>query len=309
VLSVGVYLFVGSYLKARTGPLIDSGDPDEVRRELRGPSTGLIVTGLANWLGIPLAVVALSGGVSLADVPEAVLMLLALAAFFAAAVMIAAGILMKRLRAWRFAVLASVLAMVINPGSLVGLPIGIWSLVVLSQPEIREAFRRRRKQTGNRSDPTDCDHVPSESAHRSVQNPAIGLFIAGMCYWITIPLGFGLWSAGAFGEGVWLPHSMWWFLIMQPAMAGTLLMFGGLRMKRLEGYGIAVVAATVSIVVLLVNLINVAWMDSFGFGPGDLIGPPMGLWALAVLSRADVQAAFSRRREPDRRDQGQRRTA
>src|ERR1035441_6749916 len=34
--------------------------------------------------------------------------------------------------------------MLVPPGNLLGFPIGIWSLVVLARPEVREAFQKRR---------------------------------------------------------------------------------------------------------------------------------------------------------------------
>ena len=47
---------------------------------------------------------------------------------------------MKRLQAYWLAVAASVLAILISPCNLIGLPVGIWALVVLSQREVRAAF-------------------------------------------------------------------------------------------------------------------------------------------------------------------------
>ena len=49
---------------------------------------------------------------------------------------------MKRLESHGFAMAASILALVpcVSPCCLVGLPIGIWSLVVLSKPEVKAAF-------------------------------------------------------------------------------------------------------------------------------------------------------------------------
>ena len=55
---------------------------------------------------------------------------------------IAGGIQMMRFKTWGFALAACILSM-INLGScccVVGLPIGIWSLVVLLQPDVKQAF-------------------------------------------------------------------------------------------------------------------------------------------------------------------------
>ena len=48
---------------------------------------------------------------------------------------------MMRRQAYWVAIVAAVLAMLVTPGSLIGLPIGIWALVVLSGRPAREAFR------------------------------------------------------------------------------------------------------------------------------------------------------------------------
>jgi hypothetical protein len=47
---------------------------------------------------------------------------------------------MKRLQGYWLAVAGSILAILVSPANLIGLPIGIWALVVLSQRHVREAF-------------------------------------------------------------------------------------------------------------------------------------------------------------------------
>ena len=53
-----------------------------------------------------------------------------------------AALQMKALRQWTIAVVASILAMIpcISPCCIIGLPIGIWALVVLMKPEVKAAF-------------------------------------------------------------------------------------------------------------------------------------------------------------------------
>jgi hypothetical protein len=50
---------------------------------------------------------------------------------------------MKRLESHGLAVTASILAMLpcTSPCCIIGLPLGIWALVVLSKPEVKSAFR------------------------------------------------------------------------------------------------------------------------------------------------------------------------
>lgn len=54
-----------------------------------------------------------------------------------------AAMRMKSLEQWTLAVVASVLAMIpcFCPTCFLGIPIGIWSLVVLMKPEVKSAFR------------------------------------------------------------------------------------------------------------------------------------------------------------------------
>jgi Flp pilus assembly protein protease CpaA len=59
-----------------------------------------------------------------------------------AAFIIYASLKMKELEQWEICVAASILAMIpcISPCCIIGLPVGIWSLVVLLKPEIKSTF-------------------------------------------------------------------------------------------------------------------------------------------------------------------------
>ena len=68
--------------------------------------------------------------------------------FLISSLMIFTALKMKRLQAYGLAIAASILAIIISPGNLIGLPIGVWALVVLSQREVRAAFAQRRARAG-----------------------------------------------------------------------------------------------------------------------------------------------------------------
>lgn len=53
-----------------------------------------------------------------------------------------AALEMQKLRRWTVAVVASILAMIpcFGPCCLIGIPVGIWSLVILMKPEVKAAF-------------------------------------------------------------------------------------------------------------------------------------------------------------------------
>jgi hypothetical protein len=55
-----------------------------------------------------------------------------------------AALKMQRLEAYRLAMIGSLLAIFVAPGNIIGLPVGIWSLAVLSRREVREAFGKAR---------------------------------------------------------------------------------------------------------------------------------------------------------------------
>src|SRR5688572_8346951 len=53
-----------------------------------------------------------------------------------------AAMQMKQLRNWNMSVAASIVAMIpcIGPCCIIGIPIGIWSLMTLMKPEVKAAF-------------------------------------------------------------------------------------------------------------------------------------------------------------------------
>jgi hypothetical protein len=80
---------------------------------------------ILNWL---------SGGLGVASAAIGLLI---------AGLIIYASMEMKKLKQWGLAVGASILAMIpcISPCCIIGLPIGIWSLVVLMRDDVKAAFQ------------------------------------------------------------------------------------------------------------------------------------------------------------------------
>jgi hypothetical protein len=138
-----------------TQPPIPAAGPSE---EVSGPALGLLITGilggffaflglLANMLGFGLGSMMagsaeeemmqwISGGFGIASSALGLLV---------AGFLIYASLEMKKLSQWGLAIAASVVAMVpcVSPCCIVGLPIGIWSLIVLQKPDVKAAFRGR----------------------------------------------------------------------------------------------------------------------------------------------------------------------
>lgn len=127
-------------------------------QQVQGPAIGLVVTGvigilfglfrlLGSLFGFGLSAMQdlqnlgpganylryISGGAGLVFG----IITLATAAF-----VIWAALQMKQLRGWTISVVGSIVAMVpcIGPCCIVGIPIGIWALVILMKPEVKAAF-------------------------------------------------------------------------------------------------------------------------------------------------------------------------
>jgi predicted Ser/Thr protein kinase len=131
------------------GPVESPPALAEVARQVKGPAIGLLVTGILNWILIPLVVLFLGylwvPQVHAAGLSKTLALVLLVTPLILCAVITLAAIKMMRLEAWWLALAAAVLAMMVSPGNLVGLPIGIWALAVLSRREVRGAFAARKR--------------------------------------------------------------------------------------------------------------------------------------------------------------------
>jgi hypothetical protein len=127
----------------------------DVFRQVSGPSVGLLVTGIVGGIFSMVGLVTRMIGMNLGshlmrDMPLRYMRFyrgawpagISLVGLLMAALIIYASLKMKELQQWEICVAASILAMIpcISPCCIIGLPIGIWSLVVLTKPEIRSAF-------------------------------------------------------------------------------------------------------------------------------------------------------------------------
>jgi len=127
------------------------------RQQVSGPSLGLLITGvvgaafsLLSVMGAGLGSVARFASRWADDMPDwyekmfegVFAMGGAFVGLLVAAFIIFAALKMKDLKQWSLAVAASVLAMLpcISPCCVIGLPIGIWCLVILMRPQVKDAF-------------------------------------------------------------------------------------------------------------------------------------------------------------------------
>jgi hypothetical protein len=118
----------------------------------------------------------------------------------------------------------------------------------------------------------------TEELLRQVRRPAVGLFAVGVANWVVIPLvAAPLLYLSALRQGESGPRpALMLALLLSAFVLSGIVFVGSLRMMRLQSYGLAVAAAILAMVVT----------------PGNLIGFPIGIWALVVLLRPEVRAAF-----------------
>jgi hypothetical protein len=133
------------------------------REQVRGPAVGLIATGVLNWIAMFVAV-----GVLYyfkfhrnADMPDWVFILVMPILTFGSGMILFGALKMMRLESFAWANAASILAMIIGPGYLIGWPVGIWSLVTLARPEVQAGFRRRREAWRSARGRADSEGAPA----------------------------------------------------------------------------------------------------------------------------------------------------
>jgi hypothetical protein len=136
-------------------PPVPSALNDKPKDQVSGPSIGLLVTGILGAVFSLVGFISLAIGTSLShfwveEFPEyferfyerSFALGSSLVEIFIAAFIVYAALKMRDLQQWGLAVAASILAMLpcISPCCIIGLPIGIWALVVLTRPEVKAAF-------------------------------------------------------------------------------------------------------------------------------------------------------------------------
>jgi hypothetical protein len=124
-------------------------------QQVSGPAIGLLVTGIIGAIFSVVALISISIGTGISTLVDydfaeeyanlyegAAGMGSSFVGILVAAFIIYAALKMKELTQYGLAMAASILAMIpcISPCCLIGLPIGIWCLVVLTRPEVKAAF-------------------------------------------------------------------------------------------------------------------------------------------------------------------------
>jgi tRNA A-37 threonylcarbamoyl transferase component Bud32 len=298
--------------------------PEEVQLQVSGPAVGLVLAaavGMLHWLGI--GVECFSDFLSNRHPRGAEPAFLFWTAFLIVALFIGgltAVILngARRLRECSHfgAVMAGVLLAMLpwSAHVLVGLPVGIWCLVVLARPQVRAAFaanlRRRVGPAGPplggvrsflgslRSQfiarPAAAGAPPVGAANggldagalRRVNGPSVGLMVtAAVAFTHWALLGAVLALSYLRHEGVdrHFPEMVFMgglFLAVGLILLGlaALIFVGGLRLRHCDGEGLVLVAILLAILPWSLHC---------------LIGVPVAVWCLWAMTRPEVHAAFA----------------
>jgi tRNA A-37 threonylcarbamoyl transferase component Bud32 len=116
-----------------------------IRSRLRWPAAGLMLTGTLHFafalLLLGFGILKL-GGENAPPLAYAILLFISVLSLSVGALILAAASRMRRATSHGLACAGAVLAMISGPPALLGLPVGIWSLIVLTRREVRDAFTR-----------------------------------------------------------------------------------------------------------------------------------------------------------------------
>jgi len=130
--------------------------------------------------------------------------------------------------------------------------------------------------------------APSSAGAEQVNGPAIGLIVVAILGVILqiISLIFNL-AGASFLASSQMPREAWANMFSGTIgvvsgiigiLVSGLILVGAMKMKKLESYGLAMAVSIIAMIPC--------------FSPCCLIGLPIGIWAVVVLSKPEVKSAF-----------------
>jgi hypothetical protein len=134
---------------------LESAPPGAAQGQVTGPAIGLIVVAVLGFLAQAASLVwrLFFAAAMMANRPQVgpfgnmmfsgtVTTISSIIGMLVSGLILFGGLKMQKLENYGLAMAASIVAMIpcISPCCLVGLPIGIWAVVVLSKPEVKNAF-------------------------------------------------------------------------------------------------------------------------------------------------------------------------
>jgi tRNA A-37 threonylcarbamoyl transferase component Bud32 len=246
---------------------------EAARDHVRLPAAGMIAAGTMSLLLIP--VLAILGLLALTQRSVSDNQLFTMLALFgaagvlsilAAAAQIVGGLRMKSLESRWLAMLGAIAAMIpLNLSCVIGLPAGIWALLVLHRPEVQEAFREQAARW--------------EGIERSLGKASWLLTATAGFHLLFIPFAWAHHIFVPFRGAPWVPQTI--ALGVATALvvlACAIMLVGAARMRRSESWNWSLAAAVAAL---------------FPLTPAVVLGLPAGLYALALLTRPGAAQWFA----------------
>jgi hypothetical protein len=179
---------------------------------------------------------------------------------------------MMSLELFGMARLGCIVAMLpIGPVAVLGIPIGIWTLMILLQPSVRAAFRSGIDSAPDRPMPT--------AAAQLLNGPRRALLVASLGPLICGILGScGTVAAIADTRSTeQMLAQLLWLLVVANLLVAVLMIMASASMGRGESHELARQGSILALLPL---------------NPFVVVTFPIGLWALRALQKPEVKAAF-----------------
>ncbi len=210
--------------------------------------------------------------------------------------LILGGSKMRRLETYGLAVTAGIVALLpTGPVWIISLPVGIWALIVLANGDVQDAFRKKKRHGRNLRGEDEASPKAALPPH----GPVDRLIVVNVQQQLFWP-GLGLAGGGGMGLVAVLFNCLaaasipWWLpppgdamismgatiialLIGLQILFSLIIIASGLKMMRVENYGLALTGACLALLPLSLAAI---------------ITMPLGIWALVALSSRETREAF-----------------
>jgi hypothetical protein len=129
--------------------------------------------------------------------------------------------------------------------------------------------------------------MPSPGAQAQVSGPATGLIVVAILGFLAQVVGLVINMARPFANRQMMEQPAWVNMFSGVGaivgafigiLMGVLILFGAMKMKKLENYGLAMTCSIIAMIPCV--------------SPCCLIGLPIGIWAVVVLSKPEIKSAF-----------------
>jgi serine/threonine protein kinase len=209
--------------------------------------------------------------------------------------LILGGRKMRRLETYGLAVTAGIVALLpTGPVWIISMPIGIWALFVLASSEVRDAFRAKR-QTGrkivgeqNSAQEAPLPRKPVDlltlvNVKQQLFWPGLGLAGGGGLGLVAVLINclatatIPFWMPPPGDATIYMGASIIVILIAFQVFLSLIIIAAGMKMMRVENYGLALAGA---------------WIALLPLSLASIITMPLGIWALVILSSRETREAF-----------------